>query len=78
MNDKKRIKLLEQNYAALYEHLQDLEASIERLETEHEYMTGFISYHHLEKTYLYFKENAHWKSDPDLPFPSLTLDEPIL
>ena len=78
MTDKNRIKLLEQNYADLYEHLQELEATIRCLETEQNYMSGFIGYHHLEKTYLYFKENAHWKSDPNLPFPFLTLDDSIL
>ena len=52
MNDKKRIKLLEQNYSDLYEHLQDLEADIKRLQEERDYMSGFISYHHLEKTYI--------------------------
>ena len=78
MNDKKRIKLLEQNYSDLYKHLQDLEADIKRLQEERDYMSGFISYHHLEKTYIYFMENAYWKSDPNLPFPFLTLDDSIL
>ena len=78
MNDKKQIKLLEQNYTDLYEHLQDLEADIKHLQKERDYMSGFINYHHLEKTYLYFKENAYWKSDSNLPFPYLTLDDSIL
>lgn len=73
MNDKARIKLLEKNYSELLEHLQALNNEMEILNNDLEYMSNFISYHRLDDAYLYFRENAHRETDPELPFSFLTL-----
>lgn len=51
----------------------DLADSITRLHTEQEYLNDFIRYHRLEKSYQYFRMNAHKHQDPDLPFGYYTL-----
>ena len=73
MKDKKSVKLLEDYYDELFDHLHNLEQEIEHLQTEQEYMSGFISYYGLEDQYVYFRNHAYHKSDPELPFPFLSL-----
>lgn len=64
---------LQESYQEMNEYLLDLIEENKRMETELEYLRGFINYKSLDEEFVYFRKNAHEEQDPNFPFPYLTL-----
>ena len=55
------------------DYISYLSSSNEWLTAEMKYLQDFISYKKLDDEYLYFRNHAHLKEEPDLPFPPYVL-----
>ena len=66
-------KALEESIKEASDYILYLSSSNEWLMAEMIYLQDFISYKKLGDEYLYFREHAHLRDDPDLPFPPYVL-----
>ena len=66
-------KSLEESTEEASDYISYLSSSNEWLTAEMKYLQDFISYKKLDDEYLYFREHAHLKEEPDLPFPPYVL-----
>ena len=66
-------KALKESVEEASNYISYLASSNEWLTTEMKYLQDFISYKKLDDEYLYFRNHAHLKEEPDLPFPPYVL-----
>ena len=66
-------KALEESIEEALDYILYLSSSNEWLTAEMKYLQDFISYKKLDDEYLYFRNHAHLKEEPDLPFPPYLL-----
>ncbi len=73
LESKPSYDALESQVETAREHIADLEDNERYMCREINYLYSFITWKNLSEEFAYFKENAHEKSDDDLPFLTLTL-----
>ena len=66
-------KALEERIEEASDYISFLSSSNEWLGAEVKYLQDFISFKKLNDEYLYFRDHAHLKDDPDDPFPPYVL-----
>lgn len=66
-------KALEESIEEASDSISYLSSSNEWLTAEMNYLQDFISYKKLDDEYLYFRDHAHLKEEPNLTFPSYGL-----
>ncbi len=66
-------KALEESIEEASDYISYLSSNNEWLTAEMKYLQDFISYKKLDDEYLYFRDHAHLKEEPDLPFPPYVL-----
>ena len=73
IDNKPSYEALESLIDAARERIANLENNECFMSREINYLYSFIAWKNLSDEFAYFKENAHEKSDDELPFSTLTL-----
>ena len=70
---RRKYQNLQERYDEMNEYLLELIENNRCAQEELRYLRSFIAYKNQDDDYAYFKEHAHEKEDPDLPFSNLVL-----